>query len=195
LNFEKPRIARLFVLHLRQDDPSKCTASKLRRLGLVDYLPPHGRRGLLLDPYCGTSISRSDRETVLSEGLAAIDASWKKAVESFRSAGWRSDRRRALPYLVAANPTNYGIPVNLSTAEALAAALFILGLDDQAKEVMGRFRWGHSFFELNMRYLVAYAQATSSAAVVEAQRGFMRELGFAVGSAASSTDAAFRHRL
>jgi pre-rRNA-processing protein TSR3 len=147
---------------------------------MVSYLSWRNRRGLLLDPYSDKSISRTDRETALSEGLTAIDASWKKAVESFSGAGWRSARRRALPYLVAANPTNYGIPVNLSTAEALASALFIMGMQDQAKDVMSPFRWGHSFFELNMRYLEAYRQAESSAAVVKAQRSFMRELGFAV---------------
>ncbi len=177
---EKRTKAKLFVLHLRQDDPTKCTASKLRRLGFVTYLPPHRRRGLLLDPYSDTSISKSDKELVLSEGLAAIDASWKKAVESFRGVGWSRSRRRALPYLVAANPTNYGIPVNLSTAEAFASALFILGLSDQAKEIMNSFRWGHSFFELNLRYLEAYSKADSSKAVVEAQRSFMHELGFVI---------------
>ena len=177
---ERTRTAKLFVLHLKQDDPSKCTASKLKRLGKVEFLSLHGRRGLLLDPYCDTSISSTDREVVLREGLAAIDASWKKAVESFRGAGWRVDRRRALPYLVAANPTNYGIPVNLSTAEALAAALYIVGLEGQAEEIMGSFRWGHSFLELNRRYLDSYREAKSSGEVVRAQQGFMRELGFAV---------------
>jgi ribosome biogenesis protein Tsr3 len=77
---EEPGKAKTFVLHLRQDDPSKCTASKLRRLGKAAFLSRHGRRGLLLDPYCDTSISRTDRETVLSEGLTAIDASWKDRV-------------------------------------------------------------------------------------------------------------------
>jgi pre-rRNA-processing protein TSR3 len=177
---EKLPIAKLFVLHLRQDDPSKCTASKLRRLGMVRFISPRSRRGLLLDPYCDTSISKTDRQTALSEGLSAIDASWKRAMESFRGAGWRGDRRRALPYLVAANPTNYGIPVNLSTAEALASALYILGLENQAERIMGSFRWGHSFFELNRKYLEAYRMAESSTAVVEAQRTFMRELGFSV---------------
>jgi len=177
---DKPGRAKLFVLHLKQDDPSKCTASKLRRLGKVGFLSRHSQRGLLLDPYCDTSICRTDREKVLSEGFTAIDASWKKAVESFKGIRWRSDHRRALPYLVAANPTNYGIPVNLSTAEALAAGLFIVGLGEQAEDVMGSFRWGHSFFELNLRYLEAYRRADSSSGVVEAQLGFMRELGFAV---------------
>ncbi len=177
LNNERVASVKLFVLHLRQDDPTKCTASKLKRLGMVEYLPLHSRRGLLLDPYCSRSISRSDSEIVLSQGLTAIDASWKKALESFRGASWRGDRRRALPYLVAANPTNYGIPVNLSTAEALASALFIIGLREQAEEIMSSFRWGHSFFELNRRYLEAYGEAESSAQVVEAQRMFMQEIG------------------
>jgi pre-rRNA-processing protein TSR3 len=147
---------------------------------MVAFLPYHSRRGLLLDPYSETALSTSDRETILSEGLTAIDASWKKAVESFRGMTWRADRRRALPYLVAANPTNYGIPVNLSTAEALAAALYIVGLKEQCMEVLGSFRWGHSFMELNLRYLEAYREAQSSSEVVNAQLGFMKELGFAV---------------
>jgi len=177
---ESPGKANLFVVHLGQDDPSKCTAEKLRRLGMLSYLPPHRRRGLLLDPYSETAISCTDKAMVLLEGLTAIDASWRKAVESFRGLSWRSDRRRALPYLVATNPTNYGIPVNLSTAEALAAGLFIVGLRKQAEELMSSFRWGHAFFELNLRYLEAYESAESSSEVVEAQKGFMKELGFAV---------------
>jgi ribosome biogenesis protein Tsr3 len=77
---EKPGKAKLFALHLRQDDPFKCTASKLRRLGKVGFLSRHSQRELLLDPHCDTSIFRTDRETVLSEGLTAIDASWKDRV-------------------------------------------------------------------------------------------------------------------
>jgi pre-rRNA-processing protein TSR3 len=180
LSNEVPRKAKLFVVHLRQDDPSKCTAAKLRKLGLLSYVPLRRRRGLLLDPYGQTALSSGDRDVVLSEGITAIDASWKKAVDSFEGVSWRNDRRRALPYLVAANPTNYGIPVNLSTAEAFAAALFIVGLKEQAEEILGSFRWGHSFLELNLRYLEAYESAESSASVVEAQKGFMKELGFAV---------------
>ena len=180
MNVGLQRKVNLFVVHLGQDDPSKCTATKLKRLGLVAFLSLHQRRGLLLDPYGYTAVSSADRDLMLREGLTAVDASWKKAVDSFKGVTWRADRRRALPYLVAANPTNYGIPVNLSTAEAFAAALYIAGFREQSEEIMGSFRWGHSFFELNLRYLQAYGKADSSMGVVEAQRGFMKELGFQV---------------
>jgi pre-rRNA-processing protein TSR3 len=80
---------------------------------------------------------------------------------------------RSLPYLVASNPTHYGKPTTLSTAEALAAALFILGYRERARDILAGFKWGPTFFELNREPLEAYAAATNSAEVVDAQRQFM----------------------
>jgi len=67
---------------------------------------------------------------------------------------------RCLPPLLAGNSLNYARVGMLTTAEALAASLFIMGLDEQGHELLERFRWGHTFYELNSRILTEYAQAS-----------------------------------
>jgi pre-rRNA-processing protein TSR3 len=77
-----------------------------------------------------------------------------------------------LPLLLAANPVNWGKPSKLTTAEALATILFLIGREQQARQVLGAFRWGERFFELNKEPLEAYAAAKSSAELVALQFEF-----------------------
>jgi|YelNatPaOPRAMG01_1025707.scaffolds.fasta_scaffold06626_3 pre-rRNA-processing protein TSR3 len=177
MNEDEWRKVNLFVVHLHQDDPTKCTAAKLRRLGVVKYVSPRMARGVLLDPYGVKALSKEDEAIMLREGLVAVDASWKKAAQVFSKTIWKGVTRRALPFLMAANPTNYGRPINLSTAEALAAALIISGFEDQGRAILDCFRWGPSFLRLNTRYLLGYSKARTSSEVVNAQTTFMKELG------------------
>ena len=130
---------------------------------------PNG--AILLDPFAERALSREDAELAIQHGLVALDCSWKQVKQISRLRARMIPR--ALPYLVAANPTHYGRPTTLSTAEAIAAALFILGDETRAKEILDKFKWGATFLELNHEPLEAYASARDSVEVVALQRQFM----------------------
>lgn len=153
-------------------DPKKCTAKHLARQGLLRVVPrlsalPKG--AVLLHPHAETAFSPSDKAAVVRRGLCVLDTSWKTGTFSHVP----GVRERGLPYLVAANPINYGKPTVLSTVEALAAALVILGHPDQAEGLLSRFRWGPTFLTLNAEPLARYREARSSAEVVRAQEEFI----------------------
>jgi len=82
---------------------------------------------------------------------------------------------RSLPYLVAANPINFGRPTKLSTAEALASALYIIGEKEKALNIMSKFSWAESFIALNGAMLDAYAAAEGSSEIIGLQKRFMEE--------------------
>lgn len=156
---------RLLVYHADQCDPKKCTGRKLARFDLVrltkrmNDLKPF----LVLSPFSEKALSPEDKG---AKGLAALDCSWAHAEEVFARVNLKS---RALPFLLAANPVNFGKPFKLSTVEALAAGLIILGEPERAAELLAKFSWGHVFFELNREPLAEYAAARNSSEVVEIQ--------------------------
>jgi pre-rRNA-processing protein TSR3 len=169
-------VARLYVYHLKQCDPKKCTALKLNknRLARIVYKPSRLPSGIvLLDPFAEKAFSPLDRVIIKSRGLAAVDCSWVYANEIF-NLRIRSNPR-CLPYLVAANPVKYGKPTVLSTAEALTAALYIAGFPKQAERLLSIFKWGPTFFDLNREALEEYSQATDSQEVIRIQKQFMSE--------------------
>ncbi len=164
----------LLALIEGEDDPKKCTARKLVRLKLVKLIKsPRGisRGAVVLNPLSERALSRVDRDMALTSGLVVLDCSWKR-LEEFPISR-RDLRQRALPYLIAANPVNYGHPCTLSSAEAFAAALWIMGEFEQASEVMSKFGWGHSFLTLNLELLNRYAAAADSSTVVEIQKEYI----------------------
>jgi pre-rRNA-processing protein TSR3 len=138
---------------------------------MVYQLKALPRGAILLDPFAERALSKADEPLAKARGLVALDCSWKQVEQIARLR--RRVAPRSLPYLVAANPTHYGRPTILSTAEALAAALYIMGEEAQARELLGAFKWGHTFLELNRELLEAYAGAADSSEVVALQRQFM----------------------
>lgn len=163
---------RLFVYQLHQDDPKKCTAAKLLRLNKVRpiYEPQKiPKDAIVLDPYSKDVFSPLDREN-LHYGVVAIDSSWKKAKDVFKIR-FKGVHRR-LPLLLPANPINYGHVSMLSSAEALAAALYIADFKEQAKELLSVFKWGETFFDLNKDALDEYSSAKSQSHILEAERDY-----------------------
>jgi pre-rRNA-processing protein TSR3 len=131
------------------------------------------RGSVVLNPVSEVAFSAADKESVSKSGLVALDCSWKQAEKIFSAS--RAGAQRSLPYLLAANPINTYKPVKLSTAEALAAALYILGLQEEAEDVLSVFKWGHTFITLNREWLDAYAECSTSGEVVEVQTEIMKE--------------------
>jgi len=78
-----------------------------------------------------------------------------------------------LPFLVAANPVNFGHPFELTTVEALAGALVILGERDHAERIVEAVRWGETFLDLNAEPLARYADCEDSSDVVAVQDDYL----------------------
>jgi len=166
---------KLFVLHFNEDDPYKCTAKKLRRFGLVSF-KVRKNYGLLLDPFATHLISKADTSLALREGLVALDVSWKNVYFRFNNIKWTQEKRRSLPFLVSANPTNYGKPIILSTVEAFASSLYILGFREKAHALLNKFKWNEAFFSLNEDYLNKYAMSNSDKDIHMIQKEIMRSI-------------------
>ena len=160
-------------LHVRyegDDDPKKCTARKLARFDLAELHNSHRATpyGVVLNPHAEQALSPASRSA--GDSLVALDCSWETAEAALFS---MNGVHRALPFLVAANPVNYGRPFQLNTVEAFAAALVILGEREQAEEILSKFRWGETFLELNDEPLRRYADCADSTEVVAVQDDYL----------------------
>lgn len=163
------------IYHAGDDDPRKNTALRLGRKGLaeivdkVSRIPPHS---ILLDPFAEKAVSAEDVPIAVTSSLSAFDCSWRSA-ESLMPVARPRNEPRGLPYLVAANPVNFGKPSRLSTVEALAAALYIYGRAEQAERALSVVSWGQRFLEVNREPLHAYAACGTSREVVREMAAFI----------------------
>ncbi|HJJ99586.1 MAG TPA: DUF367 family protein [Methanocorpusculum sp.] len=152
-------------------DPKKCTMKKLERFGMlriINHIPQIPKNTLLLDPTAGFVLSPADR--AWTQSITALDCSWE-ALDTANLGPWKG--RRTLPFLVAANPVNFGKPFTLTSVEAIAATLNILGEEERAKTILAKFHWGLNFLALNAEPLAEYAAAKNSTEVLNIQSEYL----------------------
>jgi pre-rRNA-processing protein TSR3 len=162
---------KLQIFMLFQDDPTKCTASRLVKFKLAQRVNFISEKSVLLNPLSKVSLSRKD--SALSSSICAIDCSWNHThgiLNSRKTLGHRLARR--IPSLLASNPTNYSKIGKLSTAEALAGALYILGDRRTPELIMNKFKWGHTFLELNCNILEDYFNAENELQIAEIEKEY-----------------------
>ena len=105
------------------------------------FLP---KRAIVLNPFGEIAFSPADRERLEQFGLAALDCSWEQAQKVLGE--HVKGTSRCLPILIAGNPVNFGKLTKLTTAEALAAALYIAGFKAEAEDAVGDFYVGSHVF-------------------------------------------------
>jgi pre-rRNA-processing protein TSR3 len=127
-----------------------------------------------LNPFSSIAFSPADRKRIEDFGLVALDCSWEHAEKVLLKHA--KGTSRCLPILLAGNPVNFGKATKLTTAEALAAALYIAGFKTEAKELLSIFVWGHTFTEINSPVLESYSTAKDSAEIVRMQSELYRNL-------------------
>lgn len=123
-----------------QCDAKKCTGRKLERLGYLsnesgvvncrdDSREPTiswncaltiRNKGSVLRGYGRKMDCARLQDVVKQYGTSAIDCSWAR-IDEIPMNKLKNGVHRLLPFLVAANPVNYGKPSKLTCAEAIAA--------------------------------------------------------------------------
>jgi pre-rRNA-processing protein TSR3 len=146
---------------------------KARIVSRTRFLP---KRAVVLNPFSAIAFSPADRMRVEDFGLAALDCSWEHAEKVLLK--HVKGTSRCLPILIAGNPVNFGKVTKLTTVEALAAALYISGLRNEAVDLLSIFVWGHTFLELNSSTLDCYAAAHDSAEIIKIQNDLYHDLVF-----------------
>lgn len=162
----------LYTLELHQDDPTKCTSAKMRRKGFSRQirLAQISRDSLVLNPFADETLLRSDCSIASRHGLVVIDCSWVKASDVFK---WRiKGVQRRLPVLLAGNPTNYSKLSSLSSIEAMAASLYIMGFFEAARRLLALYKWGTTFLTLNREPLNEYTNANSFQQIKEIEHSY-----------------------
>lgn len=131
--------------------------------------------GVVISPNAKTLVSRADLPILDQYGAAVVEASWKRIQEvNFGRIGGKHER--LLPYLIAANPTNYGRPWRLNCVEALAAGFLICGRREWAEEVLSTFSYGQAFLDINEEVFEWYEKCENEEEVKDAEERWLKKI-------------------
>jgi pre-rRNA-processing protein TSR3 len=163
------------VYMMRQDDPFKCTAAKLAKFKIAEPVKFIRKDAIVLNPFSETLLTKNDAS--IASSVCAVDCSWERADDVAKHQRvFSAGIGRRLPAMLAANPTNYAKLGKLSSAEALAGALYILGDRQTAAEIMNKFKWGHTFLELNANLLEDYSSAETQEQMMQTELEYFPNL-------------------
>lgn len=157
-------------------DAKRCSGKRLMRLGMMRELHVGQKfAGVVISPKAKKIISKVDKELLEQYGAAVVEASWKRIDEvPFGRIGGKCER--LLPYLVAANPTNYGKPWRLNCVEALAACFYICGHPEWAESILSTFSYGDAFLEINSALLKRYMACENEEEVKKAEEVWLEKI-------------------
>lgn len=172
----KKRVRQVVLFEYKHNDPKRDTGMKLARQGLVRSMRPGDPfKGIVLSAEGRSVLSPKDAALISSAGIAVVNCSWNRLNEITNVPGGNISRHRKLPFVVAANPINYGKAFKLSSAEALAAGLAIAGFEEEAIKLTEKFSWHTEFWKLNGYLIAEYNACGSSAEVIAAQEKYLVE--------------------
>lgn len=175
----------LAMWDFEQCDAKRCTGKKLERLNMLQSISLHTPfRGVVLSPNAEQTVSPLDKAAVEKYGACVVDCSWNE-IDSIPFHKMRmgyprlckfihKNVNKIVPFLLAANPVNYGRPMKLTCVEALAATMYIVGLKQDAEDVLAKFKWGQTFIDLNRELLDAYADAKDNEGVIQVQNDYIK---------------------
>ncbi|KIV96140.1 hypothetical protein PV10_00044 [Exophiala mesophila] len=157
-------------------DAKRCSGKRLMHFGMMRELPIGQKHpGVVISPNAKTIVSPADRELLEQYGAAVVECSWVRVQEiPWSRIGGKCER--LLPYLVAANPVNYGRPWRLNCVEALAACFAICGHLDWAEIALQHFSYGKPFLEINSQLLKRYAACENEEQVKKAEETWLAKL-------------------
>ncbi|KAK3066871.1 ribosome biogenesis protein tsr3 [Teratosphaeriaceae sp. CCFEE 6253] len=161
---------------LNHCDAKRCSGKRLMRLGLMRELHVGQKHpGLVISPKAKTILSPADRPILEQYGAAVVEASWKR-IEEVPWGKLGGPHPRLLPYLIAANPTNYGKPWRLNCVEALAACFAICGRGEWAEEILSTFSYGRAFLDINEAVLKRYAASGDEEGIKKAEEAWLAKI-------------------